>query len=164
MLEKTLESPLDSKKIKPVNPKGNQSWIFFGRTETEVPILWPLDAKNWLIGKGPDAGKDWRQKEKGITEDEKFWIASWTQWTWVWASLESWWWTGKPGVHGVKKRVQHHGVTELNWLLHLDLQNTNIKLSRILDLEKKKSFLPPNRRSLKWSRSVISNSLRPCGL
>ena len=72
VLEKTLESPLDCKENKPVNPKGNQSWIFIGRTDAEAegPILWPLDAKNWLIGKDPDAGKDWRQEEKGMTEDE----------------------------------------------------------------------------------------------
>ena len=69
---KTLESPLDSKEIKPVNPKGNQPWIFIGRTdgEAEAPILWPPDAKSWRIVKDPDAGKDWRQKEKGMTEDE----------------------------------------------------------------------------------------------
>ena len=69
-MEKTLESPLDSKEIQPVPPKGNQSWIFIGRTdaEAESSILWPPDAKNWLIGKDPDAGKDWRQ-EKGTTED-----------------------------------------------------------------------------------------------
>ena len=72
VLEKTLESPLDCKEIKPVNPKGNQSWIFIGRTdaEAEAPILWPPDAKNWLIKKDPHAGKDWRQEEKGTTEDE----------------------------------------------------------------------------------------------
>ena len=74
VLEKTLESPLDCKEIKPVNPKGNKSWIFIGRTddeaEAETPILWPLDAKSWLTGKDPDSGKDWRQEEKGITEDE----------------------------------------------------------------------------------------------
>ena len=72
MLEKTLESPLNSKEIKPVNLPGNQSWIFIGRTdaEAEAPILWPPDAKNWLIEKHPDAGKGWRQKEKGTTEDE----------------------------------------------------------------------------------------------
>ena len=69
---KTLESPLDSKEIIPVNPKGNQSWIFIGRTdaEAEALILWPPDAKNWLIGKDPDAAKDWRQEEKGMTEDK----------------------------------------------------------------------------------------------
>ena len=72
VLEKTLESPLDCKKIKPVNPKGNQSWIFIERTnaEAEAPIVWPPDVKNWLIGKDSDAGKDWRQEEKGTTEDE----------------------------------------------------------------------------------------------
>ena len=72
VLEKTLESPLDYKEIKPVNPKRNQSWILIGRTdaEAETPILWPLDVKNWLIGKDPDAGRDWEQEEKGMTEDE----------------------------------------------------------------------------------------------
>ena len=71
VLEKTLESPVVFKEIKPVHPKGNQSWIFIGRTDAEAktPILWPPDAKNWLIWKDPDAGKDWRQ-EKGMTEDE----------------------------------------------------------------------------------------------
>ena len=68
--EKTPESPLDCKEIKPVNPKGNQSWIFIGRTDAETPILWPPDAKNWLTGKDPDAGKDWRWEEKGMIEDE----------------------------------------------------------------------------------------------
>ena len=72
VLEKTLASALDCKEIKPVHSKGNQSWIFIGRTdvEAETPILWPPDAKNWLIGKDPDAGKDWRQEEKQMTEDE----------------------------------------------------------------------------------------------
>ena len=72
VLEKTLESPLDCKDIQPVHPKGNQSWIFIGRTDAEAktPILWPPDAKNWLIGKDSDVGKDWRQEEKGTTEDE----------------------------------------------------------------------------------------------
>ena len=72
MLEKTLESPLDSKELKPVDPKGNQLWIFIGRTDTEAetPILWPPDEKSQLIGKDSDAGKDWRQEEKGTTEDE----------------------------------------------------------------------------------------------
>ena len=79
VLEKTLESPLDCKEIQPVNPQGNQSWIFIGRTETEgeTPILWPPDVKNWLIGKDLDAGKDWRQEEKGMTEYE---IVGWHHW------------------------------------------------------------------------------------
>ena len=77
--KKTLESPLDCKEIKPVNPKGNQPWIFTGRTdaEAETPILWPPDVKNWLIGKDSDAGKDWRQEEKGAMEDE---MAGWHHW------------------------------------------------------------------------------------
>ena len=72
MLEKTLESRLDCKEIQLVHPKGNQSWIFIGRTDAaaETPILWLPDAKNWLIGKNPDAGEDWGQEEKGTTEDE----------------------------------------------------------------------------------------------
>ena len=69
MLKKTLDSPLNSKEIKPVNPEGNQPRLFIGRTDAEAPILWLPDAKSWLIGKDPDAGKDWRQ-EKGTTEDE----------------------------------------------------------------------------------------------
>ena len=79
MLEKTLPSPLDSKMIKPVNPKGNQLWIFIGRTdaEAEAPILWPPDVKSQLIGKNPDAGKYWKQEEKGMTEDQ---IIGWHHW------------------------------------------------------------------------------------
>ena len=74
-----LLSPLDCKEIQPVSPKGNQSWIFIGRTdaEAETPILWPPDAKNWLTGKDPDAGKDWRQEKKGMTEDK---MAAWHHW------------------------------------------------------------------------------------
>ena len=72
VLEKTLESPLDCKEIQPVHPKGNQFWVFIGRTdvEAETPVVWPPDAKSWLIWKDPDAGKDWGQEEKGTTEDE----------------------------------------------------------------------------------------------
>ena len=70
VLEKTAESPLDSKDIKTVNPKGNESWIFIRRTEAEAPIFWPPDANNWLIRKDPDAEKDWRQGEKRVTEDK----------------------------------------------------------------------------------------------
>ena len=97
VLQKTLESPLDCKEIQPVHPKGNQYWIFIGRTdaEAEALILCPPDAKNWLIRKDPDAGKNWRQ-EKG-TRGWDGWIASSTQWTWVWASSRRWWRTGKPG-------------------------------------------------------------------
>ena len=76
VLEKTLESPLDCKEIQPVHPKGDQSWVLIGRTdvEAETPILWSPDAKSWLIGKDPDAGRDWGQEEKGMTEHE---MAGW---------------------------------------------------------------------------------------
>ena len=79
ILEKTLESPLDNKEIQTVHPKGNQSWIFIGRTdfEAETPILWPPDAKSWLIWKDPDVGKDWKQEEKGMIEDE---MVGWHHW------------------------------------------------------------------------------------
>ena len=79
VLEKTLESPLDCKEIQPVHPKGDQSWVFIGRTdaEAETPILWPPDEKSWLIGKDPDAGKDRAQEEKGMTEDE---MVGWHHW------------------------------------------------------------------------------------
>ena len=117
VLEKTLESPLDCKEIQPVNPKGDQSWIFLGGTDAEAgtPILWPPDVKNWLIGKDPDAGKDWRQEGKGTTA-WKGWMASPTRWTWVWVNYGSWWWTGRPGVLRFtgSQRVGHHWATELN--------------------------------------------------
>ena len=136
VLEKTLESPLDCKEIKPVNPKGNQLLIFIGRTdaEAEALILWPPDAKNWFTGKDPDAGKDWRQEEKGMTEDE---MVGWT-WTWVWASSRSWWWTGKPGVVQSigSQRVGHDWATELNWLTKRSLiQMLQILLFRNRDTE-----------------------------
>ena len=121
VLEKTLESPLDCKEIQLVHPKRNQSWIFTGRTdgEAETPILWPPDVKNWLIRKDPDAGKDWRQEEKGDDRGWDGWMASPTQWIWVWASSGSWWWTGKPGMlqSMESQRVEHNWVTELNWYL-----------------------------------------------
>ena len=118
VLEKTLESPLDCKEIQPVHLKGDQSWIFTGRTdaESETPILWPPDAKCWLIGKDPDAGRDWRQEEKGMTEDE---MAGWHHRLdgHIWASSGSWWWTGKPCMLQSmgSQRVGHDWATELNW-------------------------------------------------
>ena len=93
VLVKTLERPLDCKESKPVNPKGNQSWIFIGRTDAEAPILWPPDAKTQLIRKDPDTGKDWRQEEKGVWDG---WMPSLIQWTWVWVDCGRWWKTGKP--------------------------------------------------------------------
>ena len=118
-MEKTLESPLDCKEIKPFNPKGNQSWIFTGRTdaEAETSILQPPDATNWLIWKDPDAGE--RLKAGGEEDDRGWdgWIASPTQWTWVWVNSGSWWWTGKPAMMQsmASQRVRHNWATELNW-------------------------------------------------
>ena len=118
VLEKTLESPFDSKEIKPVNPKINQPLILIGRTvgETETPILWPPDAKNWLIGKDPDARKDWRQEEKGTTEDEMVGGHHW---------LDGHEFEQGPGVGNGQgsleccspqgRRVRHYWATELNW-------------------------------------------------
>ena len=118
MLEKTLESPLDCKKIQPVHPKGDQSWVFIGRTnvEAETPILWPPHAKSWLIGKDPNTGKDLGHERKGTTGRDG-WMASLTRWTWVWVNSGSWWWTGRPGVLRFMglQRVGHDWVTGLSW-------------------------------------------------
>ena len=133
VLEKTLVSSLDCKEIQPVHPKGNQSWIFIGRTdaEAETPILWPSHAKNWLIEKDPDAGKDWGWEEKGMTEDE---MVGWNHHLnghWVWAGSRSWWWTGRPGVLQAMglQRVGQDWVTELNWT-ELNWKAITFKYSR----------------------------------
>ena len=119
MLEKTLERPLDCKEIKPVYPKGDQSWVFIGGTdaEAETPILWPPDAKSWIISKDPDAGKDWGQEEKGTTEDE---LAKWhhgldgheSEWT---LGVDDG--TGRPGLLQFVglQWVGHDWATELKW-------------------------------------------------
>ena len=137
VLEKTLESPLNCKEIQLVHPKGNQSWMLIGRTdaEAETPILWPPDAENWLIWKDPDAGKDWRWEEKGMTRRDGC-VVSPTQWTWVWASSGNWWWTGKPGMLQSmgSQRVGHNWVTELNlnkynnhWRIFIPLRRIHFK-------------------------------------
>ena len=132
VLEKTLESPLDCKEIKPINPKANQSWIFIGRTDADVesPILWPPDVKSWLIWKVPDAGKVWGQEEKGSTEDE---MVGWHYWLKDMSlgkprelvmNREAW----HAAFHGVAKiRTQLNAWTELKkwksrtWWLHSKL-------------------------------------------
>ena len=125
VLEKTLENPLDCKEIKPVNPKGNQSWIFIARTdvEAEVPILWPPDVKNWLIRKDLQAGKDWRQEEKGMTEDE---MVGWHHWLDGHEFEQTLGDLFVPGVdygQGImgSERVGHEWATELNWFSSIDL-------------------------------------------
>ena len=118
VLEKPLESPLDCKEIKPVHPKGSQSWIFIGRTdaEAETPTLWQLDGKHWLIGKDPDTGKGWRQEEKGMTENE---MVGWHH------QLNGYEFEQAPGVGDGQGslvcctpcscRVGHNWATQLNW-------------------------------------------------
>ena len=100
VLEKSLGSPLGSKEIKPVNPKGNQCWTLLGRTnvEAEAPIFWSPDVRSQVIGKDPDSGKDWRQEEKKVTEDEMVGQHHWFQWAWTWANSGSWGGTGRPGI------------------------------------------------------------------
>ena len=116
VLEKTLESPLDCKEVKPVNPKWNQFWKFIGRTdaEAEAPKLLPPDVNSQLIRKDPDAGKEWRQEEKIEGRGWDSWIASPTQWAWIWAAFGRWWRTGRPGMlqYMGSQRVGHGWVTE----------------------------------------------------
>ena len=104
---------LDCKEIKTVNPKGNQPWIFIGRTDAEASILWPPDSKSWLTGKDPDAGKDWGQ-ERGGHRGWDGWMASLTQWTCAWANSRRQWRTGKPGVLQPMgpQRVKYNWATE----------------------------------------------------
>ena len=120
VLEKTLKSPLDHKENQLVHTKGNQSWIFIGRTdaEAETPILWPPDGKNWLTGKDLDAGKDGRQEEKGMTEDEMVGWHHQVNGHEFEASSRSWWWTGKSGMLQSmgSQRVRHDWTTKPNWL------------------------------------------------
>ena len=113
---KTLESPLDCKEIQPVHPKGDQSWMFIGRidVEAETPILWPPDAKSWLIW-------CWERLRAGGEGDDRGWdgwMASPTQWTWVWVNSGTWWWTRRPGVLwfiGSQSQTQLRDWTALNW-------------------------------------------------
>ena len=119
MLEKTLESPLDCKDIKPVHPKGSQSWIFIGRTDAEAKtsVLWPPDVKSWTHLKRPWCWERWKVRGEGDNREWDGWMALPTRWTWIWVSSRSWQWTGKPGVlqsMGLQ-RVGQDWATELNW-------------------------------------------------
>ena len=121
-----LENPLDCKEIQPVHPKGNQSWIFIGRTDIEAatPVLWLPDAKSWLIWKDPDAGKDWRWEEKGTTENE---TVGWHH------RLDGHEFESVPGIGDGQGRVRHNWATELNWT-ELTLPNTACILPKRLSL------------------------------
>ena len=122
ILEKTLGSLLDCKEIQTINPKGNQSWIFIGRTdaEAETPILWLTDAKNWLIGKDPGMmlGKTEGRRRRGW-QRMSGWMVSLTRWTWVRVNSRSWWWTGRPGVlrfmGSQGDMIERLNWNELNW-------------------------------------------------
>ena len=130
VFEKTLKSPLKCKEIKPVNPKGNQSWMFIGRTDAEAPILWPPDAKYWLIGKDHDAGKDWRQEEKGTTEDE---MVGWHH------QLDGHEFEEAPGIGDGQRSLaccspwshkESHTTEPLNWAkwAYIELYTSNLKI------------------------------------
>ena len=126
VLGKTLESPLDCKEIQPVHPKGNQPWIFIGRTdaEAETPILWPPDMKNWLIWTlSPWCWERLKAGGEGDVRAWDGWMASPTQWMWVWASSRSWLWTGRPGVLQSmgSQRVGRDWVTELNGIVNAEI-------------------------------------------
>ena len=111
-----LRVPWTARRSRPVHPKGNQSWIFIGRTdvEAETPILWLPDAKNWLIGKDPWCWERVRAEGEGDDRGQDGWMASLTRWTWVWVNSRSWWWTGRPGV--LQSMGWQRDTTEqLNW-------------------------------------------------
>ena len=145
VLEKTLESPLNCKESKPVNPKGNQSWIFIGRTdvEAETPILWPPDVKNWLIRKDPDAWERLKVGGEGDNRGWDGWMPSPTRWMWVWASSGSWWRTGRPGVLQSMgpQRVEHDCVAALTWPLTVVEMESVIHLWNFLPYIKGQSYL-----------------------
>ena len=151
VLEETLESPLDSKEIQPVHSKGDQSWVFTGRTdvEAETPILWPPDAKSWLIGKDPDAGKDWGQEEKRATEDE---MAGWHHWL---NGRESGWTPGVgDGQGGLACCV--HGVTKSQtWLSNWTELNPYIRTFKLWTFEEANVLLHVQSRKV-WVKLQLA--------
>ena len=152
LLEKTLESPLGCKQIKPVNPKGNQSWIFIGLTDAkaETPILWQPDVKNWLIEKTLMLGTIGGGRRRGWDG----WMASLTQWTWVWVSSGSWWWTRRPGVllHGVAKSRTRLSDW-LNW--------SNFQFGSVQSLSHVRLFVTPWIAARHASLSITNSQSSP---
>ena len=153
VLEKTPESPLDCREIQPVHSEGNQPWDFFGRNDAkaETPVLWPLHAKSWLIGKDSDAGRDWGQEEKRTTEDE---VAGWHHWL---NGRESEWTPGiGDGQGGLAccdswgRRVGHDWATELNWTEDINTCSSLLK----------KIFTRGNDTWKKWRMKKVSKKQR----
>ena len=153
VLEKTLESPLDCKEIQLVHPKGDQSWVFIGRTdvEAETPILWPPDAKSCLIWRRP---RCWESLKAGREGDDRWWygwMASLTQWRLIWVNSGSCWWTGTPGVLRFmgSQRVRHDWATELNW--------TELKLMQhVFDICHNLSVNFPHCRWGRWRKKTTT--------
>ena len=127
VLEKTLEGPLDCKEIQPVHPKGNQCWIFIGRTDAEAktPILWLPDAENWLIGKDPDAGKNWKQEDKGTTKDE---MVGWHLWLNGHEFEQAPVVGGEQGSLGCCSQTGLSDCAELNWTRHEEITELGDRL------------------------------------
>ena len=159
VLEKTVESPLDCKEIQSVHPKGNQSWVFIGRTDVEAaaPIRWPPDAKSWLIWKDPDARKDWGRRRREW-QRMRWYMASPTQWPWVWVNSGSWWWTGRSGVLRFMglQRVRHSWATELSWTDPLPVPHAygfSVKLGKTLWTSHWRRRKTPEAGRAGWQRS-----------
>ena len=134
VLEKTLESPLVCKEIQPVHSKGDQSWVFIGRTdaEAETPILWATWCEELTHLKRPWCWERLRAGEEGDNREWDGWMASSTQWTWVYVNSESWWWTGRPGVLQFmgSQRVRHDWATELNWTVWEETVKIGVQRNR----------------------------------
>ena len=159
MLEKKLESPLDCKEIQPVHPKGHPSWIFIGRTdaEAEAAIFWSPDVRNWLIGRDPDAGKDWRWEEKG-TRGWDGWMASLTHWTWIWPNSGRQWKTEEPGV------LQSMGWQIVGHDLATEQQQLNIYIVHFFQstLENETSLSAGRTDHLGSANSDVFHVVAPC--
>ena len=160
VLEKTLENPLDFKEIQPVRPKGDQSWVFIGRTnaEAETPILWAPDEKSWhdLFEKT----LWWKRLRAGGEGDDRGWdgwVASPTQWTWVWVKSGSWWRTGRPGELQFmgSQIVRHNWATELNWYIYIN--NTIYKYRSIPDLVREKKRHKEGKRQRERQRKLFGH-------